>query len=122
MSSTLTYPSQISKNVQTLLCLTTTTVWTPDNFDHITSVMTLDEFSNETSTSTVPQSTGLRDMGKPTVVVDDLGRHLAIYRLVQLEQGSETEGVPPSYTEQKYYVRTWSADFAASPVTVCRTG
>jgi hypothetical protein len=63
------------------------------------------------------------DMGKLAVTVNARGQHIAHYRLVQLVQGVDAEGVPDAYVASPaFYVVTWSADPANTPVTVARTG
>ena len=64
-----------------------------------------------------------KDLGKTIVTTVSFGLHYATYRLVQRQRGGGSEGVPENeYEYGVFYIRTWSADPVASPVTVVRIG
>ena len=86
----------------------------------ITSVMTETSFTSVIGVSTnISGGTLLKDMGKTVTVVDETTRlHLSIWRLVQIVNGSTTEG--NSGSAGLFYIRVWSAD--GTDTNVARTG
>ena len=122
MSSLLTSMSQIDTSVKYLKALGTTTVYTPTTTTSVTALMTTTAFTATTTTSTYVSGTLFRDMGKNTVTYGTNSQEVAKYRLVQPQLGGTTEGVPPNYSTQKFYVQVWAAATAATAVTVARVG
>jgi hypothetical protein len=122
MSSVLTSISQIDTTVKYLKALGTTTVFTPTTSTSITALMTTSAFTSATSTSTYVTGSLFRDMGKNVITYGTNGLQVAKYVLVQPQLGATTEGVPPSYSTQKFYVQVWAAATAATAVTVARVG
>lgn len=122
MSSLLTTVSQIDSSVKYLKALGTTTVYTPTTSTSVTALMTTAAFTLATTTSTNVSGTLFRDMGKTAVTYDSTGHHVAKYVLVQPQLGGTTEGVPPNYATQKFYVQVWAASAAPIAVTVARVG
>jgi hypothetical protein len=88
----------------------------------VTALMTTTAFTAATSTSTYVTGTLFRDMGKSSVTYGTNGLQIAKYVLVQPQLGGTTEGVPPNYSTQKFYVQVWAAATAATAVTVARVG
>lgn len=64
-----------------------------------------------------------KDMGRSITIVDSTGKHLALYRNVQIVSGANTEGVGGSTTRYlaNYYVLVWSAE-DPDRVAVARVG
>ncbi len=122
MSSVLTSISQIDTTVKYLKALGTTTVFTPTTSTSVTALMTTSAFTSATSTSTYVTGSLFRDMGKNVITYGTNGLQVAKYVLVQPQLGATTEGVPPSYSTQKFYVQVWAAATAATAVTVARVG
>ena len=122
MSSLLSYTSQIDTSVKFLKALATTTVFTPTTSTSVTALMTITAFTAATTTSTYVTGTLFRDMGKNVVTYGTNGLQIAKYVLVQPQLGATTEGVPPNYSTQKFYVQVWAAANAATAVTVARVG
>ena len=120
MSSVLTMSRQIDNDVKFLKALATTTVYTPTGT--ITSNQSSKSFLATTTTSTYTSGTVFRDMGKRTVTYNTTNQQVAQYVLVQPQIGAATEGVPPNYASQKFYVQVWAAATAATAVTVARIG
>jgi hypothetical protein len=122
MSSLLTSVSQIDTSVKYLKALGTTTVYTPTTSRSVTALMTTAAFTAATATSTYVSGTLFRDMGKNAITYGTNGMQVAKYVLVQPQLGATTEGVPPNYATQKFYVQVWAAETAATAVTVARVG
>jgi hypothetical protein len=122
MSSLLTSISQIDTSVKYLKALGTTTIYTPTTSTSVTAVMTTSGFTAATTISTYVSGTLFRDMGKNTITYGTNGLQVAKYVLVQPQLGGTTEGVPPNYSTQKFYVQVWAAETAATAVTVARVG
>jgi hypothetical protein len=122
MSSLLTSISQIDTSVKYLKALATTTVFTPTTSTSVTALMTTSAFTAATSTTTYASGSLFRDMGKNAITYGTNGLQVAKYVLVQPQLGGSTEGVPPSYSTQKFYVQVWAAATAATAVTVARVG
>jgi len=122
MSSLLTSISQIDTSVKYLKALGTTTVYTPTTRTSVTALMTTSAFTAATSTSTYASGSLFRDMGKNTVTYGMNRQEVGKYVLVQPQLGGTTEGVPPNYSTQKFYVQVWAAATAATAVTVGRVG
>jgi len=122
MSSLLTSVNQVDTSVKFLKALATTTVFTPTTSTSVTALMTTTAFTAATSTSTYVTGTLFRDMGKSSVTYGTNGLQIAKYVLVQPQLGPFTEGVPPNYSTQKFYVQVWAAATAATAVTVARVG
>jgi hypothetical protein len=122
MSSLLNYYSQVDIQVKNFLALATTTVYTPNTNARIESLMSETSFTSATTSSTYASQTQFRDMGKFVMTFDSLQRHTGLYRLVQYVKGATTEGVPPSYPTQKFYIQVWAADSSPAPITVSRVG
>ena len=122
MSSSLTSISQVDTSVKFLKALGTTTVFTPTTSTSVTALMTTTAFTAATATSTYVTGTLFRDMGKSAVTYGTNGLQIAKYVLVQPQLGPFTEGVPPNYSTQKFYVQVWAAATAATAVTVARVG
>ncbi len=79
-------------------------------------------FSSATTTTTYVAGSQFKDMGKFVMTYNSSQVHTGLYRLVQWVNGVTTEGVPPSYTTQKFYVRVWAADSSPAYITVSRVG
>ena len=122
MSSLLTSVSQIDSSVKYLKALGTTTVYTPTTATSVTALMTTTAFTAATATSTYVTGTLFRDMGKTSVTYGTNGMQVGKYVLVQPQLGATTEGVPPNYSTQKFYVQVWAAATGATAVTVARVG
>ena len=122
MSSALTSISQVDTSVKYLKALGTTTVFTPTTSTSVTALMTTTAFTAATATSTYVTGSLFRDMGKTAVTYGTNGLQIAKYVLVQPQLGGTTEGVPPNYSTQKFYVQVWAAATAATAVTVARVG
>lgn len=122
MSSLLTTVSQIDTSVKYLKALGTTTVYTPTTSISVSALMTTAAFTAATTTSTYVSGSLFRDMGKTTVTYGTNGMQVAKYVLVQPQLGPTTEGVPPNYSTQKFYVQVWAAATGATAVTVGRVG
>ena len=122
MSSLLSFYNQIEPQVKNFLALATTTVYTPTTNARIESSMTTTSFSSSTTTSTYPSQTQFKDMGKFVMTFNSQQQHIGLYRLVQYVKGPTTEGVPPSYPTQKFYIQVWAADSSPAPITVSRVG
>jgi hypothetical protein len=122
MSSIFRQLSQIDNSVKYLLAVNTTTTYTLNSGATVTTLMPDATFLASTTTSTKTTGTQFRDMGKFVMTYDTRQRHLALYRLVQPMQGYTTEGVPPSYSTEKFYIRVWAADDSILPITVGRVG
>ena len=122
MSSLLTSVSQIDTSVKYLKALGTTTVYTPTTKTSVTALMTAANFTAATTTTTYATGTLFRDMGKTTVTYGTNGQEVGKYVIVQPQLGGATEGVPPNYSTQKFYVQVWAAATAATAVTVGRVG
>lgn len=101
---------------------TSQTALTPDSIVLSTNVTTI--FANGAS---VAAGRILRDLGRKVTIVDAAGRHLAVYRNVQLVSGATTGGVggtsgttaPDPYLSN-LYVLVWS--YNGANVNVARTG
>jgi len=122
MSSLLTTVSQIDTSVKYLKALATTTVYTPTTTTSVSALMTTAAFTAATTTSTYVTGTLFRDMGKTAITYGTNGLQIAKYVFVQPQLGATTEGVPPNYSTQKFYVQVWAAETAATAVTVARVG
>ena len=122
MSSLLTSVSQIDSSVKYLKALGTTTVYTPTTATSVTALMTTTAFTAATATSTYVTGTLFRDMGKNAITYGTNGMQVGKYVLVQPQLGGTTEGVPPNYSTQKFYVQVWAAATGATAVTVARVG
>jgi len=62
----------------------------------------------------------LRDLGKSVTTIGSGSLHTQTFRLVQQQNGGGSEGV--NLNQPIFYVRVWSANPAANPVTVARIG
>jgi hypothetical protein len=122
MSSLLTTVSQIDTSVKYLKALGTTAVYTPTTSISVSALMTTAAFTAATTTSTYVSGSLFRDMGKTTVTYGTNAMQVAKYVLVQPQLGPTTEGVPPNYSTQKFYVQVWAAATGATAVTVGRVG
>jgi len=122
MSSLLTSVSQIDTSVKYLKALGITTVYTPNTRTSVTAVMSAAAFTAATTSSTYPSGTLFRDMGKNSVTYGTNSQEVGKYVLVQPQLGGTTEGVPPNYSTQKFYVQVWAAATASTAVTVGRVG
>ena len=122
MSSLLTSVSQIDTSVKYLKALGITTVYTPNTRTSVTAVMSAAAFTAATTSSTYPSGTLFRDMGKNSVTYGTNSQEVGRYVLVQPQLGGTTEGVPPNYSTQKFYVQVWAAATASTAVTVGRVG
>ena len=122
MSSLLTSVSQIDTSVKYLKALGTTTVYTPTTKTSVTALMTAANFTAATTTTTYATGTLFRDMGKTTVTYGTNSQEVGKYVFVQPQLGATTEGIPPNYSTQKFYVQVWAAATAATAVTVGRVG
>ena len=122
MSSLLTSVSQVDTSVKYLKALGTTTVYTPTTSKSVTALMTTAAFTAATATSTYPTGTLFRDMGKNAITYGTNALQFAKYVLVQPQLGETTEGVPPNYSTQKFYVQVWAAAIASTAITVARVG
>ena len=120
MSSVLTTIEQVDSTTKFLKALATTTVYTPTGT--VTSNMSAASFTAATTTSTYASGTVFRDMGKRTVTYNASDQIVAKYIFVQPQIGASTEGVPPNFPTQKFYVQVWAAAIAATAVTVGRLG
>ncbi len=124
MSSIIRTTAQISGRIKYFISLEETTYFEPIPGATINAIMTTDAFS----AATTIDSGGLvsrylyKDMGAQVMTVDSMNRHVALYRLVQRQNGPFTEGVPDDYAHDTYYIRVWAADPTTNPVTVARLG
>lgn len=118
MTSSFRSPSQINTRIKYFLTFGATNTFTWET-----------ETDPEAVTYTVPSGqndalssgTLLRDMGKFVTLVAADGQHIAVYRLVQVVNGADSEGVPTD--SNTFYVCTWAADPTdINTVTVVRTG
>ena len=122
MSSLLNFFDQVDSQAKNFVALNTTTVYTPKANARIESNMSESSFTSATTTSTYATSTQFKDMGKFVMTYNTQQLHTGLYRLVQYVRGPVTEGVPPSYPTQKFYIQVWAADFTPSLITVSRVG
>ena len=122
MSSLLTSISQVDTSVKYLKALATTTAYTPTTNKSVTALMTTTAFTAATATSTYPSGSLFRDIGKNSITYGTNGQEVAKYVFVQPQLGGTTEGVPPNYSTQKFYVQVWAASTGATAVTVARVG
>jgi len=114
--------SDINTRVRYFTALATTTHYRPISGFKFESIMTAAAFTGAVnSVTTTPAGTMYKDMGKSVTIVDFAGVHQSLYRLVQLVNGITSEGVSGA-TNDQFYIRVWSSDLAASPVTVARVG
>ena len=77
----------------------------------------------KTDVSNTPASAGAnlyRDMGK-TLYVQENGKNVLIYKLVQLVSGAASEGIA-SPQVASYYLPVWAAAGAGSTASLARTG
>lgn len=114
--------SDINSRIRYFTALNTTTHYRPISGFKFESIMSQAAFNSAVNSSTTtPTGNMYRDMGKSITITDFTGVHLAQYRLVQLVKGSTTEGVSGEVNDL-FYIRVWSSDMTAYPVTIARVG
>lgn len=115
--------STVQSRTGFFLAIDGTNYFLPDEDAVITDRMLDSDFIERTHGAEGASSSVYRDLGKTITTTTASGLSYATYRLVQRQLGGGSEGV--SDTEYEYgvfYIRTWSADPDASPVTVVRVG
>ncbi len=127
MSSVLTTVAQIEPTLKYLITLApgSTNVYRVNAGSNVTATMSETSFTAATTLDTGHLDvvgTVLRDLGKFVMTYNAQKQHTALYRLVQPQIGSESEGVPENYATERFYVAVWVADNSILPVTVARMG
>jgi hypothetical protein len=123
MTTELREISQIPARIKYLYAVITTTVYFPNAGFRTSSILTLNQFSDNFASDTISADSEMRDMGKSIVLVNENGQHYGLLRLVQTVNGPTTEGVPDNWDgDGQYYVFTWSSEPDIYNVTVARTG
>jgi hypothetical protein len=120
MTSVLKSYGQIDPDVKYMIALSGAIGYEFDSRADALTQMTDAEFSDATTTTSDVSGAYLKDMGHSIVTYASASSplHTAVYRAIQIVDGSETEGVPSTY--RVIYVKVWSAD--GQGVKVIRTG
>ena len=116
--------STVQSRTAFFLAISTTDYFRPEEDAVITDLMLDSDFIERTQGPPPGASSSVyKDLGKTIVTTTASGLSYATYRLVQRQLGVGSEGVPATeYDNGVFYIRTWSADPVASPVTVARIG
>lgn len=121
MSSLVRELSQIKPRIRYYLAVQTTDQYSPDNY-RFSAIMTETAFANHTVTTFGDSATIYRDMGKQIITLNAQKIHTSTYRLVQMMRGIASEGISSDWESDSFYIRIWSAEPYANPITVVRTG
>jgi hypothetical protein len=115
--------STVQSRTAFFLAIDSTNYFLPEEGAVITDRMLDSDFIEQTHGAPGISTSIYKDLGKTIVTTTASGLSYATYRLVQRQLGGGSEGVPATeYDNGVFYIRTWSADPVASPVTVVRIG
>jgi hypothetical protein len=124
MSSAFRGIAQVDGRTKFFAAVNTVTEYLPAAGATFRSVMTIAQFTAAiSSTPTIAIGALFRDLGSEVTVVNAItGQHVAKFRLVQLQNGTSSEGVDTVLTP--FYICTWTSEYddASYQVDVARIG